>query len=477
VSSAALLSLLCAAAAQSSRRREDLRLWAKTQNRVVILVHGWRFGIESWRAFARLAKSDDQLQDCQLHRFAFSLRRFRRSSFDDIAKQLSTVMSTDFAGREIVLVGVDAGALIAIRACVDYVRNSSRQTTAGLRRIVLLSAPSHGFGAHRRPPQLWIRRWLWSGGLRDAMEGSDFLINLRFAWLWERTNGRLDANVVQIRSANDPYLTKADVWDVDDKPGICHVVQEGSLLKPSDSSDTPYLVLKNAVLGEDPSELAAVSSEAAPTPHPLVFLFLVPGIRDFGFHWRAAVEALVREHHPDAEVIGGNFGWFSAWDFMWRRSARVRQWADVYTRHLGRVYRSPDAVVAVLAHSYGTYSVVRALERYPDMRLGRLYLAGNVLPREYTWPVEDEQYQEIVVSWGSRDFWTGIFSNALGRIKADVGGGGFLGFEYVPERMAEVPLNGGHSAFTSHLGEIVAFLVRGTPITISGKVRRSGVVE
>jgi hypothetical protein len=38
-----------------------------------------------------------------------------------------------------------------------------------------------------------------------------------------------------------------------------------------------------------------------------------------------------------------------------------------------------------LGHSNGTYMLGRCLEKVPSMRFRRIYLAGSVLSKEYSW--------------------------------------------------------------------------------------------
>jgi hypothetical protein len=424
---------------------------------VVVLVHGWRFGRRFWEPFLSLAQRDQQFANYQFFRFNYRLLWFTRQSLPDVAKTLQAEMIR-FDRRELYLVGVGIGALVARSAYLDLI-DAEKPSGADTRitHLILLAPPNHGLGAHRRSVLLFLRRLVGGHPLRDASSGSDFMVNLRLRWLRALSEGRLTANISQIRAANDRYVTEADTWDVSCAPDRAHVVPgtHRRLARPRDADDVRYLALKDCILGRDPQPREGIEPD---TPRPATqsevraLLFLVPGIRDWGFRWRHRVKKLVDRKYAGVKIVPAQYGWFSTWDFLVRRRKRVRQWTDAYSREMALLADQPEVRSVVLAHSYGTYAVARALCLYSDIKLDRVYFAGSVLKQTFEWhslrPNQLSQLSRFRNACGTNDYWVGLMSNGLGLIFRDLGAAGFLGFETPPPNSDVIKLTGGHSAFS-----------------------------
>jgi len=117
-------------------------------------------------------------------------------------------------------------------------------------------------------------------------------------------------------------------------------------------------------------------------------IITVHGIRTFG-QWQERLEALLkRGAHPGErlEVVHYKYGYFSAFAFL---SVALR-WVAVrrFRAELLSLTREPCTRVDIVAHSFGTYLVARALyslRRVPGLRVNTVILAGSVLPSRFPW--------------------------------------------------------------------------------------------
>ena len=80
----------------------------------------------------------------------------------------------------------------------------------------------------------------------------------------------------------------------------------------------------------------------------------------------------------------------------------------------------------VIAHSFGTLALGRALRCNPDLELGRICLFGSILPRSFPWGRVREQYDEVLNEacvWDVPVWAAGPFMGLIG-----AGWSGCLGF-------------------------------------------------
>lgn len=111
-----------------------------------------------------------------------------------------------------------------------------------------------------------------------------------------------------------------------------------------------------------------------------------------------------------------DYGRFSLLDFA-SASARQREVDSFYTWYVQqrqRAVRNPsrnrDFRPSAVAHSFGTYALGRALEKYPDLTVGRVILCGSILPPDFDWPLlfSRNQVLEVQNDYGAKDFWSRI---------------------------------------------------------------------
>lgn len=101
-----------------------------------------------------------------------------------------------------------------------------------------------------------------------------------------------------------------------------------------------------------------------------------------------------------------------------RLAARLRELSDA-----GDVQsRPPD----VIAHSFGAWLVGQALRQNPDIRVGRIIMAGSVLRPDFDWHtiIDRGQAEAVLNHYGSRDLWAFVSEFFI----PDSGPAGFRGF-------------------------------------------------
>lgn len=459
------------------RRKPVLAEERSQRGPVVVLVHGWRRGNSFWTPFLALATTDEAFSDTTFHVFPYRAGFFNRQSLDGLGATLRSDL-VRFAEREIHLVGFGIGALIVRAAYLEALRDyEAKRPSPTITRLVLIAPPNQGLGAHTKPWMLYLRRAIGGRLISDAYVGSKFLLDLRLGWIKMKRAGLLTADIYQIRGSSDRYVTEEDAWDINCPPGQALVVPGGhhEMARPRDREDTIYVVLRDFLRGRKPGTRKGVKEEKPPAKVDAV-LFLVPGIRDWGFRWRTTISKIVKDKYPRVKVVPAQYGWFSTWDFLSSREVRVHQWAETYSREFAIHER--DVPMLVLAHSYGTYAVAHALKEHADIQLDRIYFAASVLPLNFEWDELEarDQVKTLLNICGSRDLWVGLMSCGLSRFFSDLGGAGFFGFDKYPNDSDHHVVKGGHGAFSEHLDEMLRILINREKRASESK-ERSAFVE
>ena len=112
----------------------------------------------------------------------------------------------------------------------------------------------------------------------------------------------------------------------------------------------------------------------------------------------------------------------------------------------------PDGPHGIIAHSFGTLCLGRALKRNPSLMLGRICLFGSILPTNFPWRVirEREQYDSILNEICDEDPWPRCASRCLWW--AGAGASGCDGFVESGASVNECPYDWtGHSQLGTRL--------------------------
>lgn len=103
------------------------------------------------------------------------------------------------------------------------------------------------------------------------------------------------------------------------------------------------------------------------------------------------------------------------------RTKKLRWFREEYARHVNRSGGRPS----IVAHSFGTYIVAGALERYSEIKFDKVIFAGAIVDRAYKWSdYVPSQVGTVLNDCGGRDFWV-MLAPWLVR---DAGPAGRLGF-------------------------------------------------
>lgn len=94
-----------------------------------------------------------------------------------------------------------------------------------------------------------------------------------------------------------------------------------------------------------------------------------------------------------------------------RHKALTRKLVARIARLVGETHESGfGGIPDVIAHSLGTLLLGKALLDNPNLKVGRVILAGSILRPDFDWAtlIEKGQVEAVLNHFGTRDFWAGI---------------------------------------------------------------------
>ncbi|HYK03900.1 MAG TPA: hypothetical protein VE974_19255 [Thermoanaerobaculia bacterium] len=121
-----------------------------------------------------------------------------------------------------------------------------------------------------------------------------------------------------------------------------------------------------------------------------------------------------------------DYKWFDALRLL-SESARDRR-IDAFRDQYERLVETRGAIPSIIAHSFGSYIVTRAIEKYA-LEFDRVILCGSIVRRDYPWTAQFDavppRVQRVLNDFGGRDLWARL---AVWVIK-DAGQSGVHGFD------------------------------------------------
>lgn len=183
------------------------------------------------------------------------------------------------------------------------------------------------------------------------------------------------------------------------------------------------------------SEVASVFN-AAPLPaspmqvakHVLMSLH---GIETRGV-WQKDLQASCDQAQAGLQHRPLDFGLFRALSLLIPplRARKVEWFLREYTRVV-KDDQLGNQVPSIIAHSFGSYIVTKAMERYPEVCFNRIILCGSIVRRDYPWDSRFRQGQVVRVlnDYGRRDIWVRVAEAVI----EDGGSSGYRGFEGVTD--------------------------------------------
>jgi pimeloyl-ACP methyl ester carboxylesterase len=183
-------------------------------------------------------------------------------------------------------------------------------------------------------------------------------------------------------------------------------------------------------------------------------VFLLHGIRAQG-EW-AQRAASVLESDPTIRARPIRYEFFDVLRFL----LPIPQFREKPVKRIARLLRDElsrkPGRISIVAHSFGSYIVLRLLEREPDIHIHRLLLCGSIIPDSFDWGRHGHRLDadrdgdwQVVNDCGMKDVWpvlaksitwgygsSGRFGFGHPRVKDrffDVGHSGFFGESFIRE--------------------------------------------
>lgn len=158
-----------------------------------------------------------------------------------------------------------------------------------------------------------------------------------------------------------------------------------------------------------------------PSDWPVVLT--IHGIRTTG-DWQRELTDVLTQHGFRHVPLG--FGFFSAVSLLlpWSRARKVEWFRRVYSDKFATTECRPS----VIAHSFGSYIVAKAMLKYDDIRFDRMILCGSIVSRAYPWStvlIQRNQASKVLNEAGGRDSWARLVEWVV----SDAGSSGVSGFE------------------------------------------------
>lgn len=151
-------------------------------------------------------------------------------------------------------------------------------------------------------------------------------------------------------------------------------------------------------------------AEARVKPRRDIVVFAIHGFNTRG-PWKNNLSPLLNRETDDVRYI------YAPWDYgdfrtgilnPIARAKKVAEFHQYYNDVLEKYADSrsdvPKPVVCVVAHSFGTYIVARALLKYDEVRFDRIVLLRCLLPRKFPWSLAAEKCGEVLSEVGKADW-------------------------------------------------------------------------
>ena len=445
--------------------------------RLVVLATGLNGSPKKWNPLLERLRREDLLVDSGFWNFSAFIKFFTKS-IEVLSLELKAEIEQRYLAKlvngepydDIICIGHSFGGLMVRQAYLlasgAYVGTikSDIPWVDKVSRFVLIASTNRGFEPKNFLSSAVVNLSLATGFLpvlRDGVQGSAFVTNLRISWIRHISNlaGREPA-MIQLLGTKDGVVTRKDSIDLQQFPnGVQFDIPDAThdnLYRPQGRGskahaewELDYKLMRWAILQCDPKKPDAILStlqekvkiEPVDKATESKTIFIVHGIRDSNSGWASQLEdEISRRSNEKFAVVRSTYGYFSAFNFFfpWLRRQNIRWFQDQYSY---RFALNPKAEFYFIGHSNGTYVLGESLKRVSAMKFKRIYLAGSVLPREYPWQrrFDLEQVKELRNDRSCSDWPVGILCSGLrGLGMQDIGTGGFDGFNFDDDRTEEV---------------------------------------
>ena len=478
-------------------------------------------------------QNDADFADWRIEIFDHKVRTFSRLKMEDVVLNLA-VQIRSWSGedggatwpRQIILIGHSLGGILVREALLlDSQPNAPRlrnpkvpQWTERVTRVVLIASPNGGYELQNLKG--YERAFIATASLfgvfllEHLQEGSEYITDLRLRWFQFMKNPKPhaatqpDIKVVQVLGTGDRLITRENALDAEYilNAAVEDIRDAGHLdivdLRRAPDPEMRFSRLRSVIRDDLPKFNEVRSEDSRPV------VFILHGIRSSKSDgWIGTLESMFQEPGGNAltgptdwtaaKTVTPTYGHFGSLHFAnpWIRKKNARLLLRWYGEHFIRF--SPDKFYFV-GHSNGTYMLGKCLTDVPSMRFRRIFLAASVLPKEFKWlrlidrgqlgHRDDDGWHvgAIHSDRGRRDVPVGWLCSILHglaisiprRVRmADIGTGGFDGFDDLNSVVMEHRYAGGHgnmlvpvgpksernARMDARLREIAEFIKFGTP--------------
>ena len=139
--------------------------------------------------------------------------------------------------------------------------------------------------------------------------------------------------------------------------------------------------------------------------------------------WQKQVNSELQRNGFRHEMFDYGFFWAAQLLVPLLRTHKI----DEFRKRLDELFLEDKVAPSVVAHSFGTYIVAGALEKYAELRFDRIIFCGSIVRRDYDWNslIEAGRVGAVLNEWGGRDIWPKLAQWAV----VDAGPSGALGFQ------------------------------------------------
>lgn len=220
----------------------------------------------------------------------------------------------------------------------------------------------------------------------------------------------------------------------------------------------------------DTSTLATLQDDRKPTLPAKQVVITLHGIKTRGA-WQKDLAPTLAAAGLVPVLL--DYGYFFAIQLLWPGSRRRKvDWLRQEYQRVCDEHRIERA--SIIAHSFGTYLVARAMQIY-DLKFDRIIFCGAIVRREYPWSekVANDQVRAVLNDFGRMDFWAHI----VAWVVEDSGQSGRKGFKDIADgRVVQIDRpefrHGDYFYRGNYEGNWLSFL-RGMPLTPLPKATRT----
>ena len=143
--------------------------------------------------------------------------------------------------------------------------------------------------------------------------------------------------------------------------------------------------------------------------------------------WQKRIQACIDESKSGLEHRPSDYGHVGVRGLLSpaARAAKVQWFLEEYQTLVYRAHLH-DSAPSIIAHSYGSYIVARAMEIYPQIRFRRIVFCGSIVRRDYDWSarIKSGQVERVLNEYSRKDIWSRVAEWVI----ADGGSAGAKGF-------------------------------------------------